>query len=153
MASGAQGGIHDQIGYAWAWVMANVSEPLENFSKPTERSIEAAQGAMQSYFSWLEATTSAAPWSKNLNKKLSSYVTQNVSAVFEFAQKLNQANNLGDVVEIQVEFMSRQLKSFNEQAKNICDIWTKATECSLIAASAAFKTAEAVTKMHSIMSY
>jgi hypothetical protein len=133
--------------------MANVSEPLENFPKPAERAMEAAQGAMQGYFSWLQTTTSAPPWSNTeLSKKLLSYATQNVSAAFEFGQELNQANNLRDVVKIQVEFMSTQLNSFNEQAKDIGGIYAKATECILIAASAAFKTAEAAIKMHSIMS-
>ena len=43
----------------------------------------------------------------------------------EFVQKLSQAKNLEDVVKIQTEFMSAQLSSFNEQAKDIGEIYTR----------------------------
>jgi hypothetical protein len=69
---------------------------------------------------------SASPWSNTeLNKKLLSYATENVSAAFGFVQKLSQAKNLEDVVKIQTEFMTAQMNSFNEQAKNIGEIYTK----------------------------
>jgi len=48
--------------------------------------------------------------------------------------------------------MNTQLNAFNEQANNICEKYTKALECVFVSASAAFKTAEAVTMMYSAMS-
>ena len=75
---------------------------------------------MENYFGWLQKNMSASPWGNaDLNKKLWQYTTQNVSAGFEFAQKLGQAKNLQDVVRLQTEFAHRQFSSFNELAKNL----------------------------------
>jgi len=69
---------------------------------------------------------SASPWGNtDLNKKLLSYATENVSAAFEFLQKLSQAKNMEDTVKIQTEFMSAHMNSFNEQVKNIGEIYTR----------------------------
>jgi hypothetical protein len=57
-----------------------------------------------------------------------SNATQNVAATFAFVQKLSQAKNFQDVVKIQTEFMEMQMKSFNEQAKVLCEIYTKAAQ-------------------------
>ncbi len=52
--------------------------------------------------------------------------TQNVTATFAFVRKLSQAKNFQEIVKIQTEFMSAQLNSFNDQAKIIGEIYTKA---------------------------
>ena len=71
--------------------------------------------------------TSALPWGNtNLNRILVSHATQNITATLAFVQKLSQAKNFQDVVTIQTEFMNAQLKSFNDQAKIIGEIYTKA---------------------------
>jgi hypothetical protein len=62
----------------------------------------------------------------NLNRILLSHATQNVTATFAFVQKLSQAKNFQDVVKIQTEFMETQMNSFNEQAKILGEIYTKA---------------------------
>ena len=81
---------------------------------------------MENYFNWLQNTMSASPWGNtDLNKKLLSYATENVSAAFGYVQKLSQAIESGRLVKIQTEFMSAQMNSFNEQAKNIGEICTK----------------------------
>jgi hypothetical protein len=64
----------------------------------------------------------------NLNKKLLSYATENVTAAVGLVQKLSRAKNLEDVVKIQTEFMSQQLNSFNEQTKTIVELCTKAAQ-------------------------
>jgi hypothetical protein len=65
---------------------------------------------------------SASPWgSTDLNRKLLSYATENVTAAFTFVQKLSQAKNLQDVVEIQTEFVQMQMNSFNKRAKELGD--------------------------------
>jgi hypothetical protein len=43
-------------------------------------------------------------------------------------QKLSRAKNFEDVVKIQTEFMQMQMNSFNEQAKILGEIYTKAAE-------------------------
>jgi hypothetical protein len=54
--------------------------------------------------------------------------TQSVTATFAFVQKLSQAKNFQDIVKIQSEFMAAQMKSFNEQAKILSEIYSKAAE-------------------------
>jgi hypothetical protein len=92
-----------------------------------EQITEQTKGAMENYFNWFQNAMSALPWSNtNLNRILVSHATQNVTATFAFVQKLSQAKNFQDVVKIQTEFMNAQLNSFNDQAKIIGEIYTKA---------------------------
>jgi len=102
-------------------------EPFESLSQTAEQITEQTKGAMENYFNWLQNAMSALPWSNtNLNRILVSHATQNVTATFAFVQKLSQAKNFQDVVKIQTEFMNAQLNSFNDQAKIIGEIYTKA---------------------------
>jgi hypothetical protein len=90
---------------------------------------ERTKHAMEDYFGWLQKTMTASPWSNiDLNKKLLSYATQNVTAAVELVQKLSQAKDVEQIVKIQTEFMSKQLNSFNEQTKAIAEICTKAAK-------------------------
>ena len=90
---------------------------------------ERTKQAMEDYFGWLQKTMSASPWGNiDLNKKLLSYATENVTAAVGLVEKLSRAKNLEDVVKIQTEFMSKQLGSFNEQTKTIVEICTKAAQ-------------------------
>jgi hypothetical protein len=87
------------------------------------------RGAMENYFGWLQTTMSAFPWSNtNLNRILLNHATQNVTATFAFVQKLSQAKTFQDVAKIQTEFMETQMNSFNDQAKILGEIYTKAAE-------------------------
>jgi len=81
------------------------------------------------YFGWLQKTMSTFPWSNtNLNRILLSNATQNVTATFAFLQKLSQVKNFQHVVKIQTEFMETQMNSFNEQAKILGEIYSKAAQ-------------------------
>jgi len=103
------------------------SEPLTGIATQTAEQItQRTQEAMESCFKWFQATMSDSPWGNtDLNKKLVSYATENVGAAFGYVQKLSQAKNLEDVLKIQTEFMNAQMNSFNEQAKNIGEIYTR----------------------------
>jgi len=108
-------------------------EPFEALTAAAERTAkqitEQTRGAMENYFGWLQSTMSAFPWSNtNLNRILLSHATQNVTATFAFVQKLSQAKNFQDVAKIQTEFMETQMNSFNDQAKILGEIYTKAAE-------------------------
>jgi hypothetical protein len=106
----------------------------ELFESPTgiEQDVqitERTKHAMETYFSWLQNAMSAIPWSNtNLNRILVGHATQNVTATFAFVQKLSQAKNFQEVVKIQNEFMETQMNSFNEQAKILGEIYTRAAE-------------------------
>ena len=91
--------------------MAKDKEPTESLTGMAKRTADQITGqtqeATENYFRWFQTTMSASPWSNTeLNKKLLSYATENVSAAFGFVQKLSQAKNLEDVVKIQTEFMT-----------------------------------------------
>jgi hypothetical protein len=90
--------------------------------------------AMENYFGWLQKAMSTYPfpWSNtNLNRTLLSNATQNVIATFMFVHKLSQAKNFQEVVRIQTAFMENQMHSFNEQAKILAEIYSKAAEDSM----------------------
>jgi hypothetical protein len=92
----------------------------------TEQITERTQEAVTNYFKWLENTMSAAsPWSNtDLNKKLLSYATENVTAASAFMRQLSGAKNLEDAVKIQTEFVKTQMETFNQRAKELGEIYT-----------------------------
>ena len=111
--------------------MTKDEEPFEALTAAAEQTAkqitEQTRGAMENYFGWLQTTMSAFPWSNtNLNRILLSHATQNVTATFAFVQKLSQAKNFQDVAKIQTEFMETQMNSFNDQARIIGEIYSKA---------------------------
>jgi hypothetical protein len=111
--------------------MVKEKEPFQSMTgiaeQLAEHSVEQAQVAMKNYFGWLQSAMSAAPWgTTDLNNKLLDYAAENTAAAFAFVQKMTRAKNWEDVARIQTEFMSTQLNSLNEQAKNIGDAYTKA---------------------------
>jgi len=107
--------------------MAKDKEPLEFLAAPAAQAAEQITKQTQDYFGWLQETMSALPWGNtNLNRILLSNATQNITAIFAFVQKLSQAKNFEEVVKIQTEFMEAQMNSFNEQAKILGEIYTKA---------------------------
>jgi hypothetical protein len=82
---------------------------------------------MENYVSWVQKTMADSPWGNTeFSKKLVEYTNQNVNATFEFVQRLGQAKDFQDVVKLQSEFWETQLGSFNEQAKNLSETYTKA---------------------------
>ena len=116
--------------------MADDKERFEALTATAEQTAKQitkqTQGAMENYFRWLQNTMSAFPWSStNLNRILLSNATQNVTATFAFMHKLSQARDFQDVVKIQSEFLEAQMKSFNEQAKILGEVYAKAAEDSM----------------------
>jgi phasin len=107
--------------------MAKDQNPIEDFNLIAKRTMEQAQGAAGNYLGWLQKSMSSSPWGDaELGKKLMTYAERNISATFEFVQKLSQAKDFQDLVRIQSEFMQAQLQSFGEQAKDIGEASTKA---------------------------
>jgi hypothetical protein len=89
---------------------------------------ERTRHAMENYFDWLHNAILASPWSNDLNKKLLTYATENVTAAVGLVQKLSQAKDVEQVVKIQTEYMSQQLNAFNEQTKTVAEIFTKVVQ-------------------------
>jgi translation initiation factor 2B subunit (eIF-2B alpha/beta/delta family) len=111
--------------------MAKAKEPLQSafVERTAEQITEQTRGAMDNYFNWFQNTMSALPWSNtNLNRILLSHATQNVTTTFASLQKLREAKNFQEVVKIQTEFMQMQMDSFNDQAKILSEIYSKAAQ-------------------------
>jgi hypothetical protein len=109
--------------------MAKDKEPLEFLAAPAAQAAEQITKQTQDYFGWLQETMSALPWGNtNLNRILLSNATQNVTATIAFVQRLTRARDFQEVVKIQTEFMEAQMQWFNEQAKILGEIYTKAAE-------------------------
>jgi hypothetical protein len=106
--------------------MAKDKEPFESFTATAEQMAKQSRRAAETYFAWLQNAMSVFPWSNvDLNRKLLSHATENVTAAVSFMQQLSQAKNLEDVIKIQTEFVENQTKYFSEQAKTVGEI-TKA---------------------------
>jgi hypothetical protein len=111
--------------------MSKDSNTLENLNAATEqfakRSTEEARGAMENYFGLLQQTVAYSPWmNTDFGEKLKGYAEQNVAATHQYVQKLSQAKNFQDIVQIQTEFMQAQLNSFADQARNFGEAYMKA---------------------------
>jgi phasin len=52
-------------------------------------------------------------------QKSMDYAEQNVTASFEFAQKLVQAKDASEVLQLQTDFLTRQLRALSEQVQDI----------------------------------
>jgi hypothetical protein len=108
--------------------MAKDQDPFQLLTA-TEQMTKQTQGAMENYLGWPQKSMSTFPWSNtNLNRILLSNATQNITATFAFVQRLSQARTFEEVVKIQTEFMERQMISFNEQAKSLGEVYTKAAQ-------------------------
>ena len=106
--------------------MARDKQPLEALSEATEKTVEQnmekARGAMDNYFSFLQNI-----WGSNdLTEKMKTYTERNISVYTECVGKLSHARDFQDAVRIQTEFMQTQLISFAEQARSLCEAYTKA---------------------------
>jgi hypothetical protein len=105
--------------------MTRDKEPFESLTATAEQMTKQTQRAMEDYFTWFQTNMTATPYT-DLNQKLLSYANENVTAAVAYMQKLSEAKNFGDIAKIQTEFMSTQFNSFNERAKTIGAICTKA---------------------------
>ena len=104
-----------------------IPDVFEPARQAAEQMTERTKDAITNYFSWLQNAMQASPWGNtDLNKKLMSYATETATAPFTLMHKLGQAKNLEDAVKIQTEFVRTQTDSFNEHAKEIGEICTRA---------------------------
>jgi phasin family protein len=54
-----------------------------------------------------------------------SFAERNMTASFEFAQKLVQAKDVEEVVRLQTEYVKAQIQTLNEQTKELADAATR----------------------------
>jgi hypothetical protein len=101
-------------------------DALDSWTQQTSEQTERTQEATANYLSWLQNAMQASPWGNtDLNKKLMSYATENVSAASEFTQQLSQAKSVKDAIKIQTEFVKTQMDAFGQRAKEVGEMYTK----------------------------
>ncbi len=78
--------------------------------------IQAANQAMGQLEGHADAARSTA---HEIAHKSMSYAEQNVAATFDFAQKLMQAEDTAEVMELQSEYLSRQMQTISAQVQDL----------------------------------
>jgi hypothetical protein len=97
------------------------------FSAIGKQSMAHAYSAMDYYFDHLKKTVASAPaGGSEFGEKVKLYAEKNISATQEFVRDLSYANDIQDMLRIQMEFMRSQLEAFGEQAKDLGEAYIKA---------------------------
>jgi hypothetical protein len=105
--------------------MANGSEPFP-LSVMLTQHFDQTRKALESYLDFLQKAIKASPLlDTDLNKKMKTYMEQNIAAATEFAQKASNAKDFQDFWRIQTEFMQAQWRAFTEQTKKLSESATK----------------------------
>ncbi|WP_363352237.1 phasin family protein [Methylocystis echinoides] len=100
---------------------ANFQAPIE-IREYVQKSIGQARGAVEAFsraakraVESIESTLP--PGVKEANEKAFSYSQANISAAFDLAQKLTQAEDLGECLRLQGEYMKTQSEALQAQAQ------------------------------------
>jgi len=108
-------------------------EPFEQFAMPNEvrafveQSVANARSAFdgiaeaanQAVSQWQNQAHAARAGASEIAHKSMAYVETNMAATFEFAQKLMHAKDPAEVMRLQSEFLSNQMKTLSAQAQEL----------------------------------
>ncbi len=108
-------------------------EPFEQFAMPNEvrafveQSVSQArsafdgivQAANQAVAQWHGQAQAARAGASEIAHKSMAYVEQNMEATFDFAQKLMHAKDPTEVLRLQSEYLSHQMKTLSTQAQEL----------------------------------
>ena len=105
--------------------MAGSDNPFP-LSEMMTQGFEQTRKAMERYFDLFQKNIKTSPLLEtDLNKKMKTYMEQNIAAVSQFAQEVGKAKDLQDFWRIQSEFIQAQWKAFTEQTKELSESATK----------------------------
>ena len=77
--------------------MEKSDKPLEGISNMVTNNFELTNKAMENYLDFFQKNTKDSPWLEtDLNKKMKSYIEQNISAASEFTQQLAKAKDFAN---------------------------------------------------------
>ncbi len=108
-------------------------DPFEQFAIPNEVRAFAEQSVTQArkaFEGFIEAankavgqlqgqTVAAHSAASEIAHKSMTYAEQNVTATFEFAQKLMSAKDTADLMRLQSEYLSRQMQTLSSQVQDL----------------------------------
>ena len=104
---------------------------LANFNENAERAVEQTmaqtRGAMEQYFNFMQQAFSSSPFGGNeLTEKMKSFTEANIASAQTFVQKLGQAKDFQQAMQIQAEYMQTQFQTFGEQTRSLAESFTSA---------------------------
>ena len=110
--------------------MTDERNPFDTFANMTgsvvAENVEQARKAMNNYLEFLKTNLSALPGAQtDQAKQLMQNTQQNVTATFDFVEKLTKVKSIQDVLKIQAEFVQKQVAVLTEQAKDLGEAATK----------------------------
>jgi phasin len=110
-------------------IPAEVRDFAEKSVEQARKAFEGFSGAAQKAIASVD--TSAIPFSegaKDVGVTVMSYAESNVKAAFDHAQRLVQAKDVHEVMELQSQFVKAQFEAFQEQTKALGAAFQKATQ-------------------------
>ena len=115
-------------------MQTNRFEIPDKMREMADRSVEQAKKAFEQFLDATQkAVTTAEGSAKSLrdstayvNRQALAYIEDNVSASFDFAQRLIQARTVEEIAALQREFMARQMSAASEQGQQLGQMMTRA---------------------------
>jgi len=100
-------------------IPAEMRELAEKSVDQARKAVDGFLGAAQKTFETLEGSADAMQASaKDASRKALSYTEQNLSATFDFAQRLVRAKDVQEAVQLQAEFARSQFAALQNQMKD-----------------------------------
>jgi phasin len=101
-----------------------------------EKSVEQARQAVDGFMSAAHNAVNtiegqaetARRGAKDVTTKVMIFAEQNIASSFEFAQQLVRAKDVQDVLQLQADYIRRQMQAFAEQAKELGESSKAATD-------------------------
>ena len=101
--------------------------PMADFEVPSEtrdvaeRSVDEARKAFENFIAAARKTSAylddRAAGAKDAGDKAMTFAEENIATAFQFAQKIVRAKDVREVMELQAEFVKRQVPAFVDQAR------------------------------------
>jgi hypothetical protein len=106
----------------------NADRVLQQTGQAVEQTMAQTRGAMEQYFNFIQNALSSSPFGgSELTEKMQSFTADNIASAQKFVQKLGQAKDFQDAMQIQTEYMQSQFQAFGEQTRSLAESFTKAT--------------------------
>jgi hypothetical protein len=112
--------------------MANLNEnadrAIQQAGQAVEQTMAQTRGAMDQYFNFIQQAFSSSPFGgSELTEKMRSFTAENIASAQNLVQKLGQAKDFQDAMQIQTEYMQTQFEKFGEQTRSLAESFTTAT--------------------------
>jgi phasin len=98
-----------------------------------EKSVEQARQAFESFLSTAHQTINAfgdqaettRQGAKDIGQQVMAFAERNITSSFEFAQHLVRARDVNEMVKLQSDYITAQIKTLSEQAKELGETTAK----------------------------